>query len=188
MLRWLAIIAAIAAPGLIVAGETDASRTADQFYPDAPAFTIQPRSTRMKFEDCSECHEEGDTDPEPRRLRTRHVREIDHGSHRFWCLTCHDSEDMHFLRSSRNEKIGFDQSHLICGSCHADRQRDWYFGGHGKRVSGWQDERVILTCTQCHDPHAPAMKPREPKPPPPVRVGLERQEHHRPATSRVWQP
>jgi hypothetical protein len=188
MLRWLSIIAAVATPGIIGAEVAGAGETGNQLYPDAPAFTIQPRKSKLQFEPCSRCHEEGDTDPEPRRLRTRHVREIDHGSHRFWCMTCHDSENMDFLRSSRNEKLDFDQSYLICGSCHANRQRDWYFGGHGKRVSGWQGERVILTCTQCHDPHVPAMKPRKPRPPPPVRVGLERQEHHPPETPQAWEP
>ena len=188
MLRWLSIIVAIATPCIIGAEEADPGETGDQLYPEAPAFTVQPRNSELKFDDCSRCHEEGDTDPEPRRLRTRHVREIDHGGNRFWCLTCHAGDNIDFLRTSSNEKVDFDQSYLICGSCHADRQRDWYFGGHGKRVSGWQDERVILACTQCHDPHKPAVEPRAPKQPPPVRVGLERQEHHPPATHRAWEP
>ncbi len=114
------------------------------------------------------------------------MREIDHGGNRFWCLTCHAGDNIDYLRTSNNEKIEFGQSYLICGSCHADRQKDWYFGAHGKRVSGWQDERVILACTHCHDPHKPAVTPRAPKARPPVRVGLERQEHHPPAATRTW--
>jgi len=188
LLRWLSIIVVIATPGIIAAEEADAGPTGYQVYPEAPRFTVQSRNNTSKFQDCSRCHEEGDTDPEIRRLRTRHTREIDHGGNRFWCLTCHDGEKMDFLRTSRNEKVEFDRSYLICGSCHADRQRDWFFGGHGKRVSGWQGERIILACTECHDPHAPATKPRKPQPVPPVRVGLERQEIHRPATSHVWKP
>ena len=187
MLRWLPMIVAIATPCITGAEEADPVQAVYQFYPEAPEFTIQPRNDKLKFEDCSRCHDEEDTDPEPRQLKTRHIREIDHGGHRFWCMTCHDGENIGFLRTSRNERIDFDQSHLICGSCHADRQKDWFFGGHGKRVSGWQGERIILTCIQCHDPHAPAMEPRKPRPPPPVRIGLERQEHHPPAISPAWE-
>jgi hypothetical protein len=186
VLRLLSMILAVSTPCIIGAEEIDPGQ-AGQLYPEAPGFTLQPRNAKLKFEDCSRCHEEGDTDPEPRRLKTRHVREIDHGGNRFWCLTCHDGGNMDYLRTSGNEKIDFDQSYLICGSCHADRQKDWYFGGHGKRVSGWQDERVILVCTECHDPHKPAVEPRPPKPPPPVRIGLERQAHQPPDSSRVWE-
>lgn len=187
MLRWLLLFVAASSPCILAAAEADPVQPADQIYPEAPPFTVQPRNGKLKFEDCSRCHEEGDTDPEPRRLRTRHVRKIDHGGNRFWCLTCHDGEKIEYLRTASNEKVDFEESYLICGSCHADRQQDWYFGGHGKRVSGWQGERVILACTHCHDPHKPAVAPRAPKPPQPVRVGLERQEHHRPETSPTWE-
>jgi len=186
MLRWLSFILAVATPGISAAAEADLVQTADQLYPDVPAFTVQPRNNKLKFEDCMRCHEDEDIDPEPRRLRTRHVREIDHGGNRFWCLTCHAGDNIEYLRTPDNVKIDFDQSYLICGSCHADRQKDWFFGAHGKRVSGWQEERVIFACTQCHDPHKPAVAPRPPKARPPVRIGLERQEHHRPETSRTW--
>lgn len=186
MLRWLPIIFAVGTPGLITAAELQPDEEEDQLYAQAPAFTVQRRDKESKFQPCSRCHEEGDTDPEPRRLKTRHTKKIDHGGNRFWCLTCHDGDNMDFLRNSRNEQVGFERSYLICGSCHADRQRDWYFGGHGKRVSGWNGDRVILACTQCHDPHSPAQEPRKPRPPPPVRIGLERQEHHAPATHQLW--
>ena len=188
MLRFLLAIVAVATPCIPVAEEADSDQTETQLYSEAPRFTIKPRNNTLKFYECSRCHEEGDIDPEPRRLKTRHTREIDHGGNRFWCLTCHDGDNLEFLRTSRNEKIVFDQAYLICGSCHADRQKDWYFGGHGKRMSGWQDDRIILACTQCHDPHTPAREPREPQPPPPVRAGLERQQHQPPATSRAWEP
>ena len=176
----------LATPGLIVAEEADPGQSENHRYPEAPEFTVEPRTDELEFEDCSRCHDEGDTDPEPRRLKTRHTREIDHGGNRFWCLTCHDGDNIDYLRTSSNEKVEFEQSYLICGSCHADRQKDWYFGAHGKRVSGWQGDRVILACTHCHDPHKPAVEPRSPMPRQPVRLGLERQEHHPPETPRTW--
>jgi hypothetical protein len=171
---------------MLGAAETNPVKDADALHPDAPNFTVQPRNSKLKFGDCLGCHEEGDIDPEPRRLRTRHVREIDHGGNRFWCMTCHAGDNIEYLHTSSYEKIEFDQSYLICGSCHAKRQKDWYFGAHGKRVSGWQDERVILACTECHDPHKPAVMPRTPKPPQPVRTGLERQKHEIHTTEPKW--
>ena len=188
MLRWLSLIVALVTPGIPGAGEADAQQTGIiNAYPDAPPFTVRPRQDAPDFDECSDCHEEGDTDPEPRKLRTKHVREIHHGGNRFWCLTCHNGDKIDRLRTSGNENVDVDKSYLICGSCHADRQRDWYFGGHGKRVSGWQEERVIRACTECHDPHKPAVKPRPPKPRPPVRARLERQELHMPETTRIWE-
>ncbi|MDX2476803.1 MAG: cytochrome C [Gammaproteobacteria bacterium] len=189
MLRWLMMIITVATPYMLGAEEADQFQAETQLYPEAPEFTVAPRNYKKKFRhDCTRCHEAEDADPEPRRLKTRHIREIDHGGNRFWCLTCHDGENMDFLRTSRNEKIKFDQSYLICGSCHANRQKDWYFGAHGKRVSGWQGDRVILPCTQCHNPHSPATEARKPKPVPPVRIGLERQQTHIPAITQSWKP
>lgn len=188
ILRCLSVIAAVAMTGITGAGEPAEDQTGLVPYPEAPEFTVHQRDRDSRFSDCSRCHDPEDSDPEPRKLRTRHIREIDHGSDRFWCMTCHDGDNIGYLRSSGNEILDFDQSYLVCGSCHADRQRDWFYGGHGKRVSGWHGERVILACTECHDPHAPSMKPRKPAPPPPVRTGLERPKHNPPATPRAWEP
>jgi hypothetical protein len=188
MLRWLSLIYAVSIPGIVTGGETGREENGFHPYPESPTFTILARHDTPESDDCTRCHDREDTDPEPRRLRTRHVREIDHGGNRFWCMTCHDGENIGFLRTSTNDRIDFEHSYLICGSCHANRQKDWYFGGHGKRVSGWQGERIILTCIECHDPHLPAAKPRKPGPPPPVRIGLEMQKHDLPATNPEWEP
>lgn len=91
------------------------------------------------------------------------------------------------LRTLLDEQIDFDDSHLVCGSCHADRQRDWFYGGHGKRVANWEGERKLYSCVHCHDPHDPTIKPRKPQPPPPVRAGLARVEAVHPEPDRVWQ-
>ena len=72
-----------------------------------------------------------------------------------------------------NEPVDFDDAHLVCAGCHANRHKDWTFGVHGKRVANWEGERTQYNCTHCHDPHKPAIAPRAPQPPPPVRMGLE---------------
>jgi hypothetical protein len=45
----------------------------------------------------------------------------------------------------------------------------------------------VFNCTHCHDAHSPAIKPRAPKPSPPVRAGLERQHGVEHAPSPVWE-
>ncbi len=82
MLRWLSLIVALAMPGIVGAEEVAQDPTGLQPYPDAPEFTVQQRDRKAKFSDCSRCHDAEDSDPQPRQLKTRHIREIDHGSDR----------------------------------------------------------------------------------------------------------
>ncbi|MEE4376756.1 MAG: cytochrome C [Candidatus Competibacteraceae bacterium] len=155
-------------------------------YPGAPAFTVAPRAEPLPNYPCSMCHQYKPPDPKPRKLAVPHP-ELDHGKGRLWCMECHDLEDRDQLGTLRGEKVGYDQTYLVCGQCHFPQQKDWFFGAHGKRVGNWQGEREIYNCSQCHDPHAPVILPRAPQLPPPVRAGLERQEgvqHNLPA---IWE-
>ena len=83
--------------------------------------------------------------------------------------------------------MDFDEAYLVCGQCHFNRQRDWYLGGHGKRVGNWQGERTLYSCTHCHDPHDPITKPREPSKAPPVRAGLQRTGSVAHESGKVWE-
>lgn len=166
-------------PPAAAAEEFDDSRQPLRFegYPRAPAFTVAEPKRRSKLPRCIRCHAEMEADPTVRRLPDApHVDGISHGSGRVWCLVCHDETERNYLRTLTGEKLEADQVYLQCGTCHAVQQKDWYFGGHGKRLDNWDGERVIYNCTACHDPHEPAVEPREPKPPPRVRFGLQRVE------------
>ena len=152
-------------------------------------FTVQERIPVLEDEGlypCTECHD-GDyvvTNPEVRELVDMHDEtEIDlvHGGGRFWCLTCHHAEDRDQLTTLEGEAVSFDESHLVCGQCHFERQRDFLFGTHGKRVGGWRGERLLTACTECHDSHRPQIDPRQPYRAPGVRTGLSkppRTPHH----------
>lgn len=144
-------------------------------YPDAPPFEVVPRKDQLAFYPCAQCHQFIPPNPTPRELSVppAHPSVLQHGEGRMWCMVCHQVEDRNYLRTLRDEKVGFDQAHLICGQCHANRQRDWYFGGHGKRVQHWKGGRRLYLCTHCHNAHDPTLEPREPRRPPPVREGLE---------------
>jgi len=140
---------------------------------DAPPFEVPPRVDELEFYPCSDCHEEEPINRRERKLTEEHTDLVlDHGGGRFWCITCHGSKDKNVFLSFKNEPIDFNEAYLLCGQCHYDRQKDWYFGAHGKRLDTWNGERTILSCTACHDPHSPTIKPFEPEPPPKTRKGL----------------
>jgi hypothetical protein len=144
-------------------------------YAAAPTFKVVPRIDQLLFYPCMNCHAKKKPNPEPRKLvLTPHPAALKHGKGRFWCLTCHQLKDRNQLHTLAGDPVSFDDAYLVCGQCHFNRQKDWYYGGHGKRQANWRGERVIYDCTFCHDPHDPTIKPRAPSPPPPVRVGLRR--------------
>jgi hypothetical protein len=153
-------------------------------YPDAPSFTVAPLNKKIKS--CARCHATMETDTTIRLLEDApHVDAMTHGNGRIWCLICHDEQDRDQLRTFAGEKVSFQNSHLVCGSCHPQRQKDWYFGAHGKREANWDGDRVLVGCTNCHDPHEPIIQPREPKAPPPVRAGLPKMNEHERAFN-IW--
>ncbi len=142
-------------------------------YPNSPPVSVVSRKADLCFYPCDQCHAAMEPNPDIRELNVMHVAELQHGRGRIWCLSCHDLENRNYLRTLLDEPVDFDQAHLVCGGCHSNRHKDWVFGAHGKRVANWQGERKLYDCAHCHDPHSPSIQPRAPKPPPPVRVGLE---------------
>lgn len=156
-------------------GDPPSAQPADAFteYPGAPEISIVARSGELTFFPCSTCHGAMPPNPERRELMAPHPAALDHGDGRFWCLDCHAPEDRDQLATMAGQRVGFDQADRVCSQCHAAVHEDWAFGVHGKRVGRWQGPREIYSCAHCHDPHDPALRPRAPEPPPPVRAGLE---------------
>jgi hypothetical protein len=144
-------------------------------YPGAPAFKVVPQKDGLIFFPCSNCHAAMQPNPTPRLLNSPHPAALVHGADRIWCLDCHQTKDRDQLRTFAGQPVDFNDAHQVCGQCHFRQHKEWYFGAHGKRVANWKGTREIYNCTHCHDPHAPALKPRAPSPPPPVRAGLEGQ-------------
>lgn len=161
-------------------------------YPEATDFEVveRPLLTIGVWPDisvpCTFCHQALITNPTPRALPPPHPA-LNHGDGRMWCLNCHNPDDRDQLRDFLGNDVAAGDAHLVCGQCHFDQQKDWYFGAHGKRVENWRGKRRIYACAHCHDPHDPAIKPRAPLEPPPVRVGLTREEGDRHAPQLPWQ-
>lgn len=157
-------------------------------YLQAPVFKVVPQKDKIALYPCSQCHKAMTPNPTPRKLEAApHQAALKHGKGRLWCLNCHLIDDRDFLHTVRGQKVDFDEAYLVCGQCHFNRQKDWYLGGHGKRVSNWQGERTLYSCTHCHDPHDPITKPREPSKAPPVRAGLQRTGSVAHESGKVWE-
>jgi hypothetical protein len=150
-------------------------------------FSIIPREPELTYYPCTQCHQFLAPNPEVRELLSPHPSTLDHGDQRMWCLTCHKIDDRDYLTNLLGESIDYDSAAELCASCHMQRHKDWMFGGHGKRASNWQGERVIYSCPHCHDPHSPMIEPRAPKPLPPLRKGLEHPEIIREAHPPAWE-
>lgn len=140
---------------------------------DYPPFHVPSRIEQLDMYPCMDCHEETEANADKERvLQDEHENiKLNHGGGRFWCTTCHSFSNRNYLRSFKNKKISFNESYLLCGQCHFKRQKDWFFGGHGKRVDNWNGEKIILLCTECHNPHSPHLKPVAPNPPPEKHMG-----------------
>ena len=185
-----------------------------QSIASAPPFTTTEREPELQFFPCVDCHEDQIPNPKVRELKDEHTElDFQHGGGRFWCYdACHSKKNMNHLVSLRGEPIGFNEPYKLCGQCHFQRQKDWFFGGHGKRVGTfprpreipaehskinfskrskigtWRsDKRVLLVCTDCHNAHSPSIKPYDPSPPPEVRRGLTRHTEVPIKHETVWQ-
>ncbi len=159
--------------------------------PGAPAYSVVPRQQHLQLFPCSQCHKLMPVNTTPRQLvAAPHPAALHHGQGRMWCLDCHQAKDRDVLQGIGGQRIGFNASSELCAQCHSARHRDWVFGAHGKRVADWRGPRELYACTHCHDPHNPALAPRAPSKPPPVRAGLVPMQtvlHDLPALSKLMQ-
>lgn len=150
-------------------------------------FTTKDRKGELITYPCVNCHAKDLFPPNPqiRKLTAMHEEiNLVHGEGRFWCTTCHNLYERDSLTSLKNSPIDFNEAYLLCGQCHQDKQQDFFFGGHGKRLSGWGEPRVLANCTECHNPHVPQIRFRKGRTAPVVRAGLKpmplpEQEHDR---------
>ncbi len=130
---------------------------------------------------CVECHGlfESPQDPPAQLAQHQHIV-LDHGMNDR-CLNCHSREDRAQLVLHGEKSLSFDEVEQLCAKCHGPTYRDWERGIHGRTNGYWDEnegEQVRLTCTQCHDPHAPAFPGIAPLPgPQTLRMG-DQSPHH----------
>lgn len=78
------------------------------------------------------------------------------------CSTCHAPDNVELLALKSGERATLDHTYRVCGQCHFSQAESWAGGAHGKRLDGWQGQRVVMGCADCHDPHKPAVTKRIP--------------------------
>ncbi len=96
------------------------------------------------------------------------------------CINCHAIENRNLLALRFGKTTTFDNVDQLCAKCHGPTFRDWQQGTHGKTLGHWNHNKASshkLTCTECHDPHAPAFGTLKPLPhPTTLRMG-DQSEH-----------
>jgi hypothetical protein len=128
------------------------------------AFWTETRKERIGRFKCSQCHnEQSVTEANAAAIAHGDIRLV-HGSgdKQLSCYSCHNRQERDYLSSAADERIDMDHSYELCGQCHFRQKKDWAGGAHGKRVAAWSGERVVKTCTACHNPHTPRFQKRWP--------------------------
>lgn len=128
-------------------------------------FWVKSRKDQIERFRCSRCHTNKPGKPQVNDgLRLAHGDiSLSHGQEQLACLTCHNDQERDFLALKGGDKIDFDHAYQLCGQCHFRQKKDWIGGAHGKRDSYWDGERVIWSCTECHNPHSPRFEKRWPE-------------------------
>ncbi|TNF49347.1 MAG: hypothetical protein EP304_04505 [Deltaproteobacteria bacterium] len=129
------------------------------------SFWVKTRKDQIERFRCSRCHSGKANQPQVNDgLKLAHGGiNLSHGQQKLPCTTCHHKEQRDFLALEGGDKIDFDHAYQLCGQCHFRQKEDWIGGAHGKRDNYWDGDRVIWSCTECHNPHSPRFETRWPK-------------------------
>ena len=101
------------------------------------------------------------------------------------CLSCHNADNYDTLRKADGTAVAYPNTLQLCAQCHGPQHRDYQHGSHGGMTGFWnleQGPRVRNTCTDCHDPHAPAYQKVLPVFSPVDRGARQQQRNHGGAT------
>ncbi len=130
-------------------------------------FLVLSRESQLTKAPCSGCHSVPLAvmrwDGADGRTRAHWSIELAHAPDAVMqCATCHAVDGGAALTLLGGQPVDFDHAYQTCAQCHAAQEADWSGGAHGKRVGGWVPPRVVYNCTECHDPHRPALAYRWP--------------------------
>jgi formate-dependent nitrite reductase cytochrome c552 subunit len=128
-------------------------------------FRADARKDKIERFKCSKCHNN-------KEVLVENASEIAHGDivlnhgekdKPLKCYTCHKQDDRDHLVTEKGVNIDMDHSYQMCGQCHFRQKKDWVGGAHGKRISFWAGERIVMNCATCHNPHSPKFAKRWPQ-------------------------
>lgn len=104
------------------------------------------------------------------------------------CVSCHNADDYDALRLADGRRLAFAEAQQLCAQCHGPQTRDYRAGSHGGMTGYWdktKGPRIRNTCTDCHDPHAPAYPAWAPVFPPRDAAARQQAEREARAASRA---
>ena len=113
---------------------------------------------------CSACHQGGRLTSTQESARHNDIDAVHPSATRGACSTCHAAGAVDRLALPLGALATLDQPYRLCAQCHSGQVAAWAAGMHGKRMDGWGGRRVIMNCTDCHDPHTPRTEARIPFP------------------------
>jgi hypothetical protein len=125
---------------------------------------LRLRSADLSQYPCSSCHQGRQVVMDAKRIVDAHqnIQPVHPSQTGARCSTCHAAENVAELSLRGGGRAPLVASYQLCGQCHFSEADAWAGGGHGKRLDGWAGRRVVMACTDCHDPHRPAIQPRIP--------------------------
>jgi hypothetical protein len=135
----------------------------------AETFGIALRGAGLVHYPCSSCHTPGMRVPRPPATAPathRDIQPVHPAGTGAACATCHAVSRVDRLVLQSGDTATLDQAYRLCAQCHFAQVDAWAAGGHGKRLESWRDRRIVMNCTDCHDPHRPALGRRIPFPGP----------------------
>ncbi len=121
---------------------------------------LRSRAASLNQYPCTSCHQGQKIVMENKRIGDAHqnIKPLHPDLTGAVCSTCHSSDDVEVLTLERGEHAALGESYRLCAQCHFAQVDAWAGGGHGKRLDGWEGRRVVMACTDCHDPHKPAVQ------------------------------
>ena len=158
---------------------------------------VKAKEDLSNFE-CYTCHEEGKKqelkyDAKQQLVIPDEHSDIvmGHGTHgrNNNCFNCHNDANLLTLQPRDGHELKFEESTVLCGSCHGPTYRDWEAGMHGRTSGYWNRTQQGQAkgpldgpfkkqdCVNCHNPHSPKFPGRQPAPPPNY---LREQREHQP--------
>ena len=131
------------------------------------AFSVADRTSKMTQFECSSCHEGELAARKEGQVRSELMHldiQMKHAAGSVMdCRSCHNEKNMDTLKLNDGMPVSFNHAYKMCSQCHFQQGKDWAGGAHGKRLYSWYGKRVVMNCTECHDPHSPAFSQRHPK-------------------------
>ncbi len=123
---------------------------------------------RVRCDTCHAMRQENGAPDASKRL-TRFHQSLAHQHGNLSCQSCHAVGQPPKLKLADGTLLHTTEAMRLCAQCHGVQYDNYAHGAHGGMNGYWdlsRGPRLKNHCVDCHLPHAPAIRPVQPKPPP----------------------